>query len=204
VLAPLVLSNGWAAGVNAYAVVVMLGLAGRLGLADAPEPLMRTDVLVAAGALYAVEFVTDKIPYVDSVWDAIHTAIRPTIAAVLGALLAGDAETLTQALAAAGAGATALASHAVKAGLRVAINSSPEPVTNVTASLLEDALVAVVVVLALSFPWIALAVAAALLAGGLVLVYRLLRRMRRWRLRAPFAPQAYETSSSSEPSGSRK
>ena len=203
-MVPLVLSNGWAAGVNAYAVVLILGLAGRLELADAPEPLMRTDVLLAAGGLYAVEFVTDKIPYVDSVWDAAHTAIRPTIAATLGALLAGDAETLTQALAAAGAGGTALASHAVKAGLRVAINTSPEPVTNITASLVEDFLVAVVVVLALSYPWVALALAAALLAGGLILVSRLLRRMRFWRARWPLARQAYETNSSSEPSGSRK
>jgi uncharacterized protein DUF4126 len=201
---PLVLSNGWAAGVNAYAVVLILGLAGRLGLADAPDPLMRTDVLVAAGGLYAVEFVTDKIPYVDSMWDAVHTAIRPTIAAALGALLAGDADTLTQALAAAGAGGTALASHAVKGGLRLGINTSPEPVTNITASLLEDILVAVVVVLALSYPWVALALAAALLAGGLVLVFRLLRRVRRRRWRWPLARQLYETSSSSEPSGSRK
>jgi Domain of unknown function (DUF4126) len=187
---PLVLSNGWAAGVNAYAVVLILGLAGRLDLADAPEPLMRTDVLVAAGALYAVEFVTDKIPYVDNVWDAVHTAIRPTIAAALGALLAGDADTLTQALAAAGSGATALASHGVKAGLRVAINTSPEPVTNITASLVEDFLVAAVVVLALTYPWVALAVVSALLVGGLVLVFRLLRRLRRWRgRRSPAARQ---------------
>jgi len=200
---PLVLSNGWAAGVNAYAVVLILGLAGRLGLADAPEPLMRTEVLLAAGGLYAVEFVTDKIPYVDNVWDAVHTAIRPTIAAALGALLAGDAETLTQALAATGAGATALASHAVKGGLRVAINTSPEPVTNITASLVEDFLVGIVVVLALSYPWVALAVAGALLAGGLLLVVHLLSRLRGWR-RWPLARQAYETNSSSEPSGSRK
>ena len=180
---PLVLSNGWAAGVNVYAVVLILGLAGRLELADAPEPLTRTEVLIAAGALYAIEFVTDKIPYVDNLWDVAHTAIRPTIAAVLGALLAGDAATLTQALAAAGSGATALVSHAVKASLRVAINTSPEPVTNITASLVEDALVAVVVVLALSYPWIALAVAAALLAGGLALLVRLLKRVRAWRVR---------------------
>jgi hypothetical protein len=178
---PLVLSNGWAAGVNVYAVVLILGLAGRLELAEVPEPLTRTEVLIAAGALYAIEFVTDKIPYVDSLWDVMHTAIRPTIAAVLGALLAGDAETLTQALAAVGSGATALVSHAVKAGLRAAINTSPEPITNISASLVEDALVAVVVVLALSYPWIALALAAALLAGGLALLLRLVQRLRAWR-----------------------
>ncbi len=180
---PLVLSNGWAAGVNAYAVVLLLGLAGRFGLADAPEALMRTDVLVAAGALYAVEFVTDKIPYVDHIWDAVHTAVRPTIAAGIGALFAGDADTLTQALAAAGSGATALASHAVKAGLRVAINTSPEPVTTISASLVEDFLVALVVVLALIQPWVALALAATLLVGGGALAISVLRRLGRLRAR---------------------
>jgi Domain of unknown function (DUF4126) len=178
VLLPFVLSNGWAAGVNAYLVVLMLGVSGRVGLDDdVPEALTRTEVLVAAGALYAIEFVTDKLPYVDHVWDAVHTAIRPTIAAVLGALIAGDAATLTQALAATGSGATALASHGVKAGLRVVINVSPEPFTTITASLLEDVLVAVVVVLALTFPWAALGLAGALLIGGTALVLPLLRRL---------------------------
>jgi len=185
-LLPLVVSNGWAVGVNAYATVLMLGLAERLGLADAPDALASTEVLLAAGALYAVEFVTDKIPYVDHLWDGVHTAIRPTIAAVLGALLAGDADTLTQAMAATGSGATALASHGVKAGLRVAVNTSPEPFTTITASLVEDFLVAVVVVLALSFPWVAFGVAGVLLVGGGLLVITLLRRIRgfRDRLRA--------------------
>ena len=178
---PLVLSSVWATGVNAYAVVLLLGLAGRLGLAEAPETLERTEVIVAAGALYAVEFVTDKIPYVDNVWDAVHTAIRPTIAAVLGALLAGDADSLTQALAAAGSGATALASHSVKAGLRAAINTSPEPVTNIGASVVEDVLVAVVVILALSYPEVALAVAALLLFVGISLLVRAWKHVRRFR-----------------------
>ncbi len=180
---PLVLSSGWATGVNAYAVVLIMGLAGRFGLADTPEAVTRTEVIAAAGALYAVEFVTDKIPYVDHVWDVVHTAIRPTIAAALGVLLAGDADTLTQALAAAGSGATALASHAVKAGLRVAINTSPEPVTTISASLLEDFLVAVVVVLALIEPWVALTLAATLLVGGGALAISLLRRLGRLRAR---------------------
>lgn len=187
-LLPLVISNGWAVGVNAYATVLMLGLAERLGLADAPEALASTEVLVAAGALYTVEFVTDKIPYVDHVWDAIHTAVRPTVAAALGALIAGDADTLTQALAATGSGATALASHGVKAGLRVAVNTSPEPFTTITASLVEDFLVAIVVVLALSFPWAAFVLVAVLLTGGLTLVVYLLRRIR--DLRASFRPRA--------------
>ena len=187
---PLVLSSGWATGVNAYAVVLIMGLAGRLGLADTPEAVTRTEVLVAAGALYAVEFVTDKIPYVDHVWDAVHIAIRPTIAAVLGALLAGEADSLTQALAAAGSGATALAIHGVKAGLRVAINTSPEPVTTISASLVEDFLVAVVVVLALTWPEVAVGLAALLLVSGTLLLVRLwkhVRRLREW-FRAPRPP----------------
>ena len=184
---PLVLSSGWATGVNAYAVVLIMGLAGRFGLADTPEAVTRTEVIAAAGALYAVEFVTDKIPYVDHVWDAVHTAIRPTIAAVLGALLAGEADSLTQALAAAGSGATALASHAVKAGLRVAINTSPEPVTTISASLAEDFLVATVVVLALAWPEVAVGVAALLLFAGALLLVRAWKHVRRLRerFRAP-------------------
>jgi hypothetical protein len=92
---PLVLSGGWAAGVNAYATVLLLGIFGRLGLGEEPDGLERTEVMVAAGALYAIEFVTDKIPYVDHVWDAIHTVIRPTIAAVIGVLLNDQAEGCT-------------------------------------------------------------------------------------------------------------
>ncbi len=73
---PLVVSGGWAAGVNAYATVLLLGVFGRLGLGDVPDGLERTEVMIAAGVLFAVEFVADKIPYVDNVWDAIHTAVR--------------------------------------------------------------------------------------------------------------------------------
>ena len=141
---PLVLSSGWAAGVNAYATVLLLGIFGRLGLGDVPDGLEDWWVIGAAAALYSVEFVTDKIPYVDHVWDAIHTAIRPTIAAVIGLLMNEQAGGLHDALAAVGAGGTALASHAVKAGLRAAVNLSPDPVTTATASVTEDFLVAVV------------------------------------------------------------
>jgi hypothetical protein len=178
-----VVSSGWAGGVNAYLLVLVLGLADRVaGLTQVPDVLGRTDVLVVAGVLYAVEFVADKIPYLDSSWDAVSTAIRPTVAAVVAVLLAGDASTLEQALYAVLGGGTALASHSVKAGLRLAINTSPEPVTNVGASLGEDVSVLGVVLLALSYPWIALAVVLVLLACGVTLLVFLLRRVRRgWR-----------------------
>jgi hypothetical protein len=175
---PLVISSGWAAGVNAYATVFLLGLFGRLGLGDVPDGLESPGVMIAAAVMYGVEFVTDKIPYVDNLWDTIHTAIRPTIAAVLGVLLAGDATGLEDALAAVGSSATALASHAVKAGLRAAINLSPDPVSTATASVTEDVLVGTVIALVVTHPWAALALSLTLLAIGLTLIALLWRAIR--------------------------
>lgn len=182
-LLPLVVSSGWASGVNAYLLVLVLGIADRVaGLSQIPDVLARTDVLAVAGVLFAVEFVADKIPYLDSSWDAISTAIRPTVGAVVALLLAGDVSTLEQALYAVLGGGTALASHGVKAGLRLAINTSPEPVTNVGTSLGEDVTVLTVALLAISHPWIAFGVVVALLAVGTTLLVVLLRRIRRgWR-----------------------
>ena len=179
----MVFSSGWASGVNAYLVVLMLGILGRVtDVGDVPDALTRTDVLVVAGVLYGMEFVADKIPYIDSTWDAISTAIRPTAGAVIALLVAGDASTLEQALYAALGGGTALASHAVKSGIRLAINTSPEPVTNVGASLGEDITVAGVVLLVLYHPWIALGVTAVLLVLGTVILFLVIRRVRRgWR-----------------------
>ena len=179
---PLVVTSGWASGVNSYLVVLFLGVAGRLGLEGVPVVLTRTDVLVIAGLLYAMEFVADKIPLIDSSWDAVSTAIRPTVGAMIALMLAGDVSTLQQATYAVLGGGTALASHAVKAGLRLAVNTSPEPVTNVGTSVLEDVTVVGVLLLAIAHPWLALAVALTLLAVGAGLVVILVRRIRRgWR-----------------------
>ena len=179
---PLVVTSGWASGVNSYLVVLFLGVAGRLGLEGVPVVLTRTDVLVIAGLLYAMEFVADKIPLIDSSWDAVSTAIRPTVGAIIALMLAGDVSTLQQATYAVLGGGTALASHAVKAGLRLAVNTSPEPVTNVGTSVLEDVTVVGVLLLAIAHPWLALAVALTLLAVGAGLVVILVRRIRRgWR-----------------------
>lgn len=179
-LLPLVFTSGWASGVNAYATVLMLGLLGRFGGVDAvPAGLERTDVLVAAAVLYTVEFVTDKIPYVDSTWDAVHTAIRPTVGAVIGLLVAGEADSLEAAVLAATGGLTALASHLVKGGLRLAVNTSPEPATNVGASLVEDFSVAGLISLAVVAPWVAAGIAGVLLVLGGTLVVLLASRIRR-------------------------
>ena len=186
----LTFSSGWASGINAYLVVLVLGTADRVGsVAGIPDVLGRWDVLAAAGFLYAMEFIADKIPYIDSTWDAISTAIRPTAGAVIGVLLAGDASSLDQAVLGVVGGGTALLSHLAKAGGRLALNSSPEPVTNVLASLTEDAAVLGVVWFSLEHPEAAAAVAGVLLLVGLVvllLVARLVRRgWRRWRSTEP-------------------
>lgn len=180
---PLVLTSGWASGINAYGVIATMGLLGRyLGIDSVPESLQRPEVLILAGGMYLVEFVTDKIPYVDSAWDAVSTLIRPTLGAMLGYLIAGDGESVNQAFSAVAGGGSALASHAVKAGLRLAINASPEPVTNVTVSLGEDLTVAGVVTLALYHPVAALGIATTLFVIGVILVVVLFRLVRRgWR-----------------------
>ena len=182
-LLPMVFSSGWASGVNAYLVVLVLGIADRVGeFSSIPDPLGRTDVLVAAGALYALEFVLDKIPYLDSTWDVVSTVTRPAIGTAIALLVSGDATSLEQAAYGALGGGTALASHLVKAGGRLAINASPEPVSNIAASLGEDVAVVGVVLLAIQHPWLALAVAAVLLLVGGYVVYHLLRLVRRgWR-----------------------
>ncbi|HLS79105.1 MAG TPA: DUF4126 domain-containing protein [Nocardia sp.] len=181
---PLIFTASWASGINAYAVALLLGLFGLTGLSDEiPEGLQRADVLIAAGVLFVIELVADKIPYLDSFWDSIHTVIRPASGAVVAALIAGSDESLTTLLAATVGGTTALVSHLVKAGLRAAINTSPEPASNVVVSAAEDFGVAGVVTLAIFFPVAAAIIAALLLLCGIWLVYLLASRIRRYRRR---------------------
>ncbi len=170
----LLLGTGWASGVNLYAVVSILGLAGRMDWFDAPEALTNPIVIGVALAMYGVEFFADKIPFVDNAWDVAHTVIRPLGAALLGAALAGnelDATIWNELGAGAGSGALALASHATKATARLAINTSPEPVTNIVASVAEDSLVVGIVLLAINNPLLAgIAVVVLLILGAIALV----------------------------------
>ena len=186
----LTFSSGWASGINCYLVVLVLGVAERVNnFSQIPDVLMRWDVLTVAGFLYAMEFIADKIPYIDSTWDVISTAIRPTAGAVVGVLLAGDANSLDQAVYGVVGGGTALLSHLVKAGGRLAINSSPEPVTNIGASLAEDVAVFGVVAFAINNPEAAAAIAAVLLIVGLIALFfigRFIRRgWRKWKKKDP-------------------
>lgn len=185
-LVPLVFTSGWASGINPYLVVLLTGLAGRFTDLGVPDPLSRTDVLVVAAVLTVVDFVVDKTAYLDSTWDAVNTAIRPTAGAALALMLSGDASTLQQAVLMSLGGGTALASHAVKAGTRVAVNTSPEPVSNIIVSLVEDVTVLVVTIVALVAPWVAAAIAAVLLACGVAVVvifWQAITRYRRSRQR---------------------
>jgi len=179
-----ILATGWASGLNVYGTALLLGLAGRFEWADTPTRLQESWVLAVLGIMYAFEFVVDKIPYLDSAWDAVHTAIRPIGGALLGGALAHDAGS-SEVIGALFSGTFALSAHGAKATSRVLINTSPEPVTNVAASLGEDGLVAGMVGLAIAAPVIAgtVAVLAAIVSVIVIwLVVKALRRVhRRWR-----------------------
>ncbi|WP_428934417.1 DUF4126 domain-containing protein [Streptomyces sp. ACT015] len=178
---PLVFTSGWASGVNAYAVVLLLGVFGATGLSDdIPQTLQRPEVLIAAGVLFLCESVADKIPYLDSFWDTVHTVVRPLAGAWIGALLAGQSGSLPDVAAGLLGGSTALASHAVKSGTRMAVNTSPEPFTNVVLSIAEDLGVGGIVTFAMFHPVAAAVIAGVLLAAGLVVLVLLISRIRRY------------------------
>ena len=178
---PTVISAGWASGVNAYLTVALLSLLGRAGVGEVPDELQRDGVLVAALVMFVIEFVTDKVPWVDSAWDTVHTVLRPAIGGWLGVdfASAADVSGLEQVLAGGGSGGLALASHAVKASLRLGINASPEPFTNVVVSLLEDLAVAAVITLALENPVAAATIALILLGTGIALALAVGTRIKR-------------------------
>ena len=171
--------SGWAAGINLYLVTLLLGLAGRAGWADIPDLLTRTDVMIVAGILFVVEFFADKIPFLDSLWDAVHTFVRPLGAAALGAVIAGDSESIGAALGAVAAGALAFDAHAAKASTRVVVNTSPEPVSNIGLSLFEDISVAGLVALAVTSPVVTVVVVAVLVVAATALTIWLWKLVRR-------------------------
>ena len=178
------ISSGWASGVNAYLTVALMSLLGRAGWGDVPEELQTDGVLIGALVLYAIEFVVDKVPLLDSAWDMLHTIVRPAIASAIGVAVGGDAGAVgaEEIFAGGGSGAMAFASHAVKAGIRLGINSSPEPASNIAMSLFEDGLVAGVTILAVEHPVPAAVIAVILLVCGIALAVFLIKRIRRaWR-----------------------
>ncbi len=179
-----------AAGVNLYATVAILGLASRFGWVDLPSSFAVFDnnvVIAVALALYAVEFVADKIPWVDSAWDAVHTLIRPVGGAFIAVASLGEATPMTEGLMALLGGAVAAGAHLTKAGTRAVVNTSPEPVSNWTLSLAEDVFVIGLGILTLSFPVAAFGVAGALIV--LILLFLGVISRAAWRRFAPGRPQ---------------
>ena len=174
-------STGWASGINAYATVAILGIVGRAGVGDIPDQLQSDPVIAVASVMYLIEFVTDKIPYVDTLWDSVHTVIRPAVASAIGGVYGIDADldSVDEAFAVGGSGLTALASHTVKAAIRIGINTSPEPASNIIASLGEDVAVAGVTLLVVENPELAAAIAAVCLVLGVALVIFIAKRIRR-------------------------
>ena len=180
-LAALAAALGWASGLRLYAVVFLTGAAGTMGwipLPDGLKLLQHPVVLIASFAMFAIEFVADKIPGLDSLWDTVHTFIRiPAGAALAAGALGGDGAAWTLVAALMG-GTLAATSHAAKATTRAAVNTSPEPFSNIALSLAGDAFVPALLWLAVEHPswfWPALAV---LVVLSLVLVFVLFRFLR--------------------------
>ncbi len=178
----LALGAGFSSGLNLYATVATLGLLQRFGIIHLPgalQVLSHPWVLGIAIALYAIEFLADKIPYVDSVWDVIHTLIRPPAAALLayGATVAAPPEWRWGA--ALLAGGVALTSHSTKASTRAAVNTSPEPFSNWILSLGEDALAVWLTWMATVHPAATILVTALLMVLAAFLLFHLFRFLRR-------------------------
>jgi hypothetical protein len=172
-----------AAGVNLYATVAVLGLSSRFGLVDLPPRFAMFDSdLVIAGALflYVVEFFADKIPWVDSAWDAVHTLIRPVGGAVIAVASLGEATPMTEGLMALLGGSVAAGAHLTKASTRAAANTSPEPVSNWVLSLAEDVFVVGLGILTLSYPVVAFGVAGFLVVLILIFLGTISRVGWRW------------------------
>ncbi len=182
----MIAAAGWTSGLNLYGTALFLGIAGRAGWADTPEPLQRSWVLGVLAALYLLEFVVDKVPWLDSIWDAVHTFIRPVGGALLGVSLAQDAGS-SELLAGLVGGTFSLSAHGAKATTRATVNTSPEPVSNIALSLGEDGVVATLLALAVAYPAVAggIAVVLAVLSAAVTwMLVRSIRRVRRrWRVR---------------------
>lgn len=180
---PLAFTASWASGINPYLLVVLVGLLGRIGGLDVPPAFERTDVLIVFAVLVVIDAIADKIMYLDSFWDALNTVIRPLAGAVSAVLIASPQVDLPTAVVAAAGGVVALVTHLAKATTRLAVNTSPEPASNVAVSFAEDLAVTGTVVVAVLNPWVAAAIAAVLLVAG-VTVAVLLATVARKGLRA--------------------
>ena len=184
------LGTSFASGLNLYATVAAAGIFQRAGLVQLPDSLQILShpiVLGVAVTLFLVEFIADKIPYVDSAWDALHTFIRPPAAAVLAYSAFGSVPEEWKLGAALLAGGVALTSHGAKATARAAANTSPEPVSNWALSIVEDGLSVFLVWMAAEHPLLTAAIVVVLVVAAVLLIRKLWRFARQMidRLRRP-------------------
>jgi len=194
------LGTSFASGLNLSATVAAAGLFQRLGLVQLPEPLQvlaHPVVLGVAVALFVIEFIADKIPYVDSVWDAVHTFIRPPAAAFLSySAFAGGVPEQWKIGAALLAGSVALTSHGAKATTRAAANTSPEPVSNWVLSLGEDSIAVFLAWLAAAHPVLTAGLVVVLVLLALLLIWHLFRFFRHAMTRLAGRPSGAEATAS--------
>jgi uncharacterized protein DUF4126 len=194
------LGTSFASGLNVYATVAAAGLFQRFGIVQLPDSLQvlaNPFVLGIAITLFVVEFIADKIPYVDSVWDAVHTFIRPPAAALISYSAFGQVPEEWKVGAALLAGGVALTSHGAKATTRAAANTSPEPVSNWTLSILEDGLAVFLAWLAAAHPILTAVVVVVLVIVSVLLIWKLYgylkllgTRLRQWRAGTASPPAA--------------
>ena len=187
------MGSAWVSGINLYACVATLGLLSRFAHLKLPgelEVVTNGWVIGVALALYIIEFVADKVPWVDSTWDVIHTFIRIPAGAVLAAAAFGDFDRSIQVIALLLGGGLALSSHGTKAATRAVLNTLPEPVTNAVVSVAEDVLAIVSVVAAVFFPVLLFVIVAAGLVVSIYLFNRVIRFFKSVtrKIRSWFAP----------------
>jgi hypothetical protein len=190
------LGTSFASGLNVYATVAAAGLMQRLGVVHLPETLQvlaHPIVLGVALTLFVIEFIADKIPYVDSAWDAVHTFIRPPAAAVLSYSAFGNVPEEWKLGAALLAGSVALTSHGAKASTRAAANTSPEPVSNWTLSVLEDGLAVFLVWLASEHPLVTAIIVVLLTILAVLLIRKLWKFARHIVDRVRYRPAVQQT-----------
>jgi hypothetical protein len=177
-----IVALAFASGLNVYATIAVLGLTEHYHLVALPEQFRAFDHPVVIGlalAMYLVEFVADKIPWFDSVWDAIHTVVRPIGGALIAVNAIGDATPLSTALAALLGGAVAMTTHVTKASTRAAVNVSPEPFSNWLLSVTEDVIAVGISYLALQHPIVASVAAIVLLVAIISSAWLIVRFVRR-------------------------
>lgn len=187
------LGFSFAAGVNLYATVAILGLASRYGWVSLPPQfqVFNNDLVIGAAiVLYLIEFFADKIPYVDTLWDMLHTVIRPVGGALIAVTTLGEASPTVEGLIALLGGTIAAGSHLTKTSTRAVANTSPEPFSNWILSVGEDLFVVGLGFLALKYPVAALAVALVLTALIVVFAAVIIRTVRRWFRRRRVEAQA--------------